>query len=339
MGNSLFPRICVCLPVYNGEQFIVETLDSLVSQDYQNFEILVCDNLSTDGTKKIVEDYISKNEVKISYIFNPTKGSAEENWNYVLKKIPEDAVFATIYHADDIYDSSILSKQAKLIDETNVGAVFTLSTIIDENGTDITKAFNHTIDLPEECGESIIFDYQQILYLVAKYRNFIRTPTFFFSVNAVRKFETLFDKKFKSSADLDFWLRIAKEFKIAIVRSPLLSYRVSKTQGSYAIMKGREEPSDFFNVIDFHLENLTDVAAKKYYKAYKGMDMIICSINLLKSNKRAKASDFLNKSLKVNQIPQLLKIHSGLKHYFFGFILNLSMKLDLHNQLIKKLKL
>jgi glycosyltransferase involved in cell wall biosynthesis len=56
------PQITVGMPVYNERKYITETLDSLLSQTYENFEIVISDNNSQDGTYEILQQYATKDK-------------------------------------------------------------------------------------------------------------------------------------------------------------------------------------------------------------------------------------------------------------------------------------
>ena len=70
MNNSEFnnhpPRVSIALPVYNGENYVRKALDSLLAQSYKDFEILIGDNASTDGTQNICESY-AEQDSRIRY--------------------------------------------------------------------------------------------------------------------------------------------------------------------------------------------------------------------------------------------------------------------------------
>src|SRR4029077_14346748 len=72
------PRVSVGLTVYNGERFLAETLDSLVAQTFEDFELIVCDNASTDRTAEIVRDYAAR-DVRIRYVRNERNIGASGN--------------------------------------------------------------------------------------------------------------------------------------------------------------------------------------------------------------------------------------------------------------------
>ena len=69
MGNSLISCI---VPVYNGEQYLREALDSILAQGYRPIEVIVVDDGSTDGTRSVVESY---NE-QVRYLWQPNAGLA-----------------------------------------------------------------------------------------------------------------------------------------------------------------------------------------------------------------------------------------------------------------------
>jgi glycosyltransferase involved in cell wall biosynthesis len=83
-GPGPTPRVTIGLPVYNGEPFLVSTLDSLLAQTYTNFEIVVCDNASTDGTAAIVQEYAARDD-RIHYYRNERNMGAVYNYNRTLK--------------------------------------------------------------------------------------------------------------------------------------------------------------------------------------------------------------------------------------------------------------
>jgi glycosyltransferase involved in cell wall biosynthesis len=58
--TELTPRVSIGLPAYNGEWYLAPALDSLLAQDFDDFELLISDNASTDGTGDISRDYAAR---------------------------------------------------------------------------------------------------------------------------------------------------------------------------------------------------------------------------------------------------------------------------------------
>lgn len=77
------PLVSVGLPVYNGEPFIKDALESLVTQSYQNLEILISDNASTDGTAQICHEYASRDK-RVSYHRNSDNIGIRNNFRHLL---------------------------------------------------------------------------------------------------------------------------------------------------------------------------------------------------------------------------------------------------------------
>lgn len=80
-----FPRVSIGMPVYNGELFIREALDSLLEQTFTNFELIISDNASTDSTMVICQEYAAKDS-RIRYVRQVENRGALANFQFVLDK-------------------------------------------------------------------------------------------------------------------------------------------------------------------------------------------------------------------------------------------------------------
>ena len=304
--NSNSPLVCVCIPVYNGAKTIGLTISSILAQNYPDFEIIVCDNLSTDSTLMIVEELKKTSKIKISILRNTNTGTAEDNWNFMLSNIKTEAEYLTVYHADDLYLSTILSEEVDFMQQYELMASFTLCRLIDEDGNDITEKNNYNPLLPKQI-TSPIFRFEELLKYILRFRNFFITPSFMFKREVLTSIHPFFDNpKSKSSSDLDTWLRISKHFKIGILQKTLMNYRISTSQGSFLIKQGRIEPADFFQVVDSHLNELKDHTNYRreirYYNILKFVDLTICAVNILKSNETKDVENLLKRALKLSNM-------------------------------------
>ena len=63
------PLVSVCMPILNGEYFLRQALDSLLAKDYENFEIIILDNMSTDLTPKLCREY-EERDYMVRYILD-----------------------------------------------------------------------------------------------------------------------------------------------------------------------------------------------------------------------------------------------------------------------------
>jgi len=61
------PRLSIGLPVYNGEEFLAESLDALLGQTFHDFELIITDNASTDATEQVARDYVAQDS-RVRYL-------------------------------------------------------------------------------------------------------------------------------------------------------------------------------------------------------------------------------------------------------------------------------
>jgi len=124
------PRVSVILTSYNHAKFIKESIESVLNQSFQDFELIIWDDCSTDNSWDII---LSFDDPRIHPFRNETNLSGG-----VIRKAIEEVVegdYIAIHHSDDIWESSKLEKQVNFLDNNqNYEAVFTLVNIIDEAG-------------------------------------------------------------------------------------------------------------------------------------------------------------------------------------------------------------
>ncbi|MEY3880547.1 MAG: hypothetical protein RIQ94_1343 [Pseudomonadota bacterium] len=133
--KNIFPKISIGMPVYNGDRFIREALDSLLNQTFIDFELIISDNASTDDTGIICFEY-AKKDSRIKYIRQDKNLGASANFMFVLNKaVSEYFMWAA---ADDYWSSNWL--EVLLGDFTaNTSIAFGHVVTIAENGLTIRK--------------------------------------------------------------------------------------------------------------------------------------------------------------------------------------------------------
>jgi len=132
------PLVSIGLPVYNGENFLEEALDSILSQTYSNIELIISDNASTDRTREICEAYAARDD-RIRYLYNETNLGAAKNYNLLVDEA-RGPYFKWAAH-DDIIAPTFIERCVEVL-EQDPGLVlaYPLSVVIDEHG-DIIKRF------------------------------------------------------------------------------------------------------------------------------------------------------------------------------------------------------
>ena len=109
------------MPVYNGEEYIRDALDSLITQTFTNFELTISDNASTDNTEKICQEYVLKDK-RIKYIKQPENIGAMANFDFVLKEAKSD-FFMWAAH-DDKWRDTFLERGLLLLQDKSIDFVF-----------------------------------------------------------------------------------------------------------------------------------------------------------------------------------------------------------------------
>ncbi|WP_083236373.1 glycosyltransferase family 2 protein [Pseudomonas sp. S3E12] len=107
-------RVTIGMPVYNGASTLESVLESILSQTYQDFILLISDNASTDTTEDICRRY-AKADDRITYIRQPKNLGAERNFDYVLQEARTEYFMWAA--ADDIRSPDFLEKNLNFLDE------------------------------------------------------------------------------------------------------------------------------------------------------------------------------------------------------------------------------
>ncbi len=121
------------LPIYNGERFVREALDSALAQTHPDVRIIISDNGSTDGTEAICRAYASEHR-SIEYHRSDVNLGASWNFRRVFE-LADTPYFKWIAHDDVIAPEFISSCAAALDADSNAVLAFTLASMIDEQGT------------------------------------------------------------------------------------------------------------------------------------------------------------------------------------------------------------
>lgn len=210
------PKVTVVIPVYNGSNFMKVAIDSAIAQTYDNKEILVINDGSTDNgeTEKIALSYGNK----IRYIKKENGGVATA-LNLAIKEMKGE--YLSWLSHDDMYKPFKLEKQVevlnKLQDKNTI--IFSNVELIDERG-DIFCTTNYSNLLTHE-------ELCQGIYPVIK--GTVNGCSMLISKECFNKVG-LFNENLKTSNDYEMWLRLFKKFNCYLIEEPLIQYRIHKNQ-------------------------------------------------------------------------------------------------------------
>lgn len=127
------PLVSVLVPVWNREKTIARAIDSIVSSDYQNIELIISDNGSTDNTVAIVESYL-RGDDRIILLKSDQNNGAIYNWNRCIEKARGD--FIKIVWSDDAIETNTISELIKpLMIDPDSGFSYCNVKLEEENGS------------------------------------------------------------------------------------------------------------------------------------------------------------------------------------------------------------
>jgi glycosyltransferase involved in cell wall biosynthesis len=138
------PRVSIGLPVFNGEKYLPKALESLLAQEYENFELVISDNASTDETGLICENYARRDD-RIRYYRNLCNIGLAPNHNRVFS-LSRGELFKWAAH-DDEYPQQMLRRYVEVFDAapSSVGVVYSACEYIDEMGNLLGTDSDHLV--------------------------------------------------------------------------------------------------------------------------------------------------------------------------------------------------
>lgn len=138
------PRVGIGLPVHNGENFLAEALDALLAQTYEDFELIISDNASTDGTAEICQSYAAADR-RIRYFRSEENLGASRNFNRAFE-LSSGEYFKWAAH-DDLCEPTFVERCVEVLDQDpSVILSFCRTREIDEHGT-VVKDYVSKVDL------------------------------------------------------------------------------------------------------------------------------------------------------------------------------------------------
>lgn len=223
-GNKKDMLISIITPVYNSEKYIGETIKSVLSQTYNNWEMLIADDCSKDNTAEVVKEYLDS---RIKYFKLEKNSGAAVARNKALE-IAKGKYIAFL-DADDMWKPNKLDKQLKFMEDNKVGFSFTGYEILREGE-------NKVIKVPQR------LNYSQFMK-----NTIIGTLTVMINTDIVGEVRLVNVKKDHDSMT---WARILREGHIAYGLNESLAY-YRKVEGSIS--------NDKFNAVKNHWNNCRQI--------------------------------------------------------------------------------
>lgn len=217
---SFNPKVSVCIPSYNGQNYIGKAIESVLTQTYADFELIITDDCSTDQSRDVIEGY--KDE-RIRFIHNERNLGAEANSNKAISEAR--GKYIKLLEHDDYLYPSCLEKQVDILETAeNRNVVLTCC------GRDIINKRSRKILQRKFKGKSGRYDGRQIIKRTVRAgTNIIGEPTAVLIRSDILRETGVFDDTFPYVTDLDLWCRMLLRGDVYMSSEVLCAYRVSPT--------------------------------------------------------------------------------------------------------------
>ncbi|MBE9143988.1 glycosyltransferase [Planktothrix mougeotii] len=313
---SSSPRISVIIPVYNGDRYMSQAIDSVLSQTYSSYEIIIVDDGSTDNTHQIIQHYIEKyqNQSLIRYIFQPNQGVAAARNRGIQEARGE---FIALLDQDDMFWPEKLAHQVACFQANpDVAIVNSGWRLIDENNNRISD-IEPWHNLPNLTLETWVT------------RTPILPSALMFRRDTWQKIGG-FDSRFNGVDDVDFIWRLALRGYSAIWLTEItVNYR--QHQETVSNTKAKERANLMIAVQDhfFGQPNLPD-EIRQLEKLTRYESLTWMAWHLYHTHHPQQMAEFLQKSLSYTPYTIAITI-SDWVHRFMGYCLAYGYELELEN--------
>jgi len=250
--------ISVCLPVFNGEKFLLHALESIESQTYKDFELLISDDGSSDSSINIIEEFKNSSLLEIRVFKNNGFGIAK-NCNFLAQKAC--GKYLKFLFQDDFIDSDFLAKMLLPFKEnSNVSLAFCNRHLkLESDSIECLQIFEGCKDLTAKWSNlksiQVGFDFFEDPLLLEGPINKVGEPSS--SIISEKHFNKVggFSEDLKQLLDLELWFKLFAVGNVAYVDKKLSTFRIHPQQESFNNFVNKISTGE---AIQLYLSLLTD---------------------------------------------------------------------------------
>ena len=222
------PKVSVCIPLYNGGDYIREAIDSVLAQTFSSWELVITDDGSIDGSAEIAASY---SDPRIRYLPNPQRLGAEGNWNRCVKE--GRGIYRKLLCHDDRLHPECLARQVAVFEQAGnerLSLVASARRIINPAGkTIMTRRWKRR--------NQVIEGHRAILQIVRSGTNMIGEPGAVLFRASDWKMLDGFSARYPYVIDLGFWFQLLNRGNCLYMAEPLCDFRISANSWSSRLAK------------------------------------------------------------------------------------------------------
>jgi glycosyltransferase involved in cell wall biosynthesis len=223
------PRVSVCIPIYNGRPYVVETIRSVRAQTFTDWELVITENGSADQSHELIEELLGREpDARIKYQKFPTATGMAADWNRVMGLAQGE--YIKLLPCDDRLDVECLARQVVALDAASDAGFVTC-------GRRIIDARGRVRMTPRRRGRRNLSFRDARHALLSGGHNPIGEPGCVLLRHNLLRVLGGFDPAFRYYSDLDFWCRALAHSPAIRLREPLCDFRVHGSTQSTALRK------------------------------------------------------------------------------------------------------
>ncbi|HQT58835.1 glycosyltransferase [Daejeonella sp.] len=244
------PLVSVVINCYNGEEYLSQALESVLSQTYSNWEVIFWDNQSTDKSAKIFKSY---NDPRFVYCYAPKHTWLYEARNYAVERTKGE--FIAFLDVDDLWLPEKLESQISLFGDVNIGLV-------------AGDYYEHYEQLGTRQLFTIVVPSHNKIIESLLQGNFIGMFTIIVRASALKQLDQPFDASYHIIGDFDMLIRIFENWKLGWVHQPVGVYRI---HGNNESLKRKKMQIDEEASWIVKMKNNAAVSGIKAFKLFSDM--------------------------------------------------------------------
>lgn len=264
------PMVSVLIPTYNKGEFIEEAIESVLSQTYQDFELIIVDDCSSDNTIHIVKKFLY--DQRVSFFQNDKNLGIGGNWNKALSYAT--GKYIKYLMADDKFENRLLEKYVEIMEKNPEVSII----------TSYRGIFGDKEDVIKQPAVGIV-DSKKAIELVLRHGNWIGEPT---TVMFRRQdlWVGSFKTEFKFLLDIDMWVRLLTCGSLYVIPEVLSWFRQYSGQATKAVKRNFDDIFEeyllfemiFYSGNRFYLDEIVDterLKKKRFMRNYKFIPKMI----------------------------------------------------------------
>jgi glycosyltransferase involved in cell wall biosynthesis len=240
------PLVSICIPTYNRASMVHEAIQSAIDQSYENLEILVVDNASSDNIKEVVESF---QDSRLRLVVNEKNLGLFGNFNRCIEL--GKGKYIHILHSDDAIDSRFTQTCVEFLESSpSVAMTFTAAEVISGATTKSLKISDN----------NLIFAAPEGFRKILLTRNFIVCPSVMVRREVYEQVGS-FSLEYPFSSDYYQWLKIARLYDIAYIADTRVFYRQGEHSESFRLQF--TSPSGYLDTEKIYLQVLLDLGDER----------------------------------------------------------------------------